>query len=167
MGCLAALDHFVSQLGEHRLPLYKFLKMFDSFRWMDEMQRTLDDMKMLISKPLIMASAGPDETLLLYVAATIQVISTALVVERVEPRHVYKAQRPIYYISKVFSDCKTHYNQVQKLLYIVLITKRKLLHYFEIHPIHVVTSFGLGEMLETVSPREGSPCGHSSSWGLT
>jgi hypothetical protein len=36
---------------------------------------------------------------------------------------------------------------VQKLLYAVLIMKRKLLHYFESHPIHVVTSFGLGEIV--------------------
>jgi hypothetical protein len=33
------------------------------------------------------------------------------------------------------------------LLYVVLITKRKLLHYFESHPIHVVTSFGLREIV--------------------
>jgi hypothetical protein len=36
MGCLAALSHFVSLLGEHGLPLYKLLKKFDSFRWTDE-----------------------------------------------------------------------------------------------------------------------------------
>jgi hypothetical protein len=36
----------------------------------------------------------------------------------------------------------THYNQVQNLLYAILITKCKLLHYFESHPIRVVTSFG-------------------------
>jgi hypothetical protein len=67
------------------------------------------------------------------------------VVEREEPGHVYKVQRPVYYISKILSDCETCYNQVQKLLYAILITKYKLLHYFESHPIHVVTSFGLGE----------------------
>jgi hypothetical protein len=45
-----------------------------------------------------------DKTLLLYVAATTQVVSTTLVVEREEPRHIY-----VYYISKV-SDYETHYN---------------------------------------------------------
>jgi hypothetical protein len=79
--------------------------------------------------------------------ATTQVINAALVVEWEEPGHVYMVQRSIYYISKVPSDCETHYNQVQKLLYVVLIMKCKLLHYFESHPIRVVTSFGLEEIV--------------------
>jgi hypothetical protein len=69
------------------------------------------------------------------------------VVEREEPRHIYKVQKPAYYISKVLFDCETRYNQVQKQLYAVLITKRKLLHYFESHQIWMVTSFGLGEII--------------------
>jgi hypothetical protein len=67
-------------------------------------------------------------------------------VEREEPGHVYKVQRAMYYISKVLLDCETHYNQIQKLLYSVLITKRKLLHCFESHPIREVTSFGLKDI---------------------
>jgi hypothetical protein len=89
----------------------------------------------------------PVETVLLYIAATTQVVSTALVVEWEEPGHVYKVQQPVYYISKVLSDCKTCYNQVQKLLYAILIMKHKLLHYFQSHPIRVVTSFVLGEII--------------------
>jgi hypothetical protein len=148
MRCLRALSHFVSQLGERGLPLYKLFKKYDSFRWTDEIQRVLDDLKMLMSKPLILASLEPGETLLLYVVATTQVISAALVVEREGPGHVYKVQWPVYYISKVLSDYENLYNQVQKLLYAILIMKHKLLHYFESHLIRVVTSFGLGEIVE-------------------
>jgi hypothetical protein len=36
---------------------------------------------------------------------------------------------------------------VQKLLYAILFTKRKLLHYLESHSVHVVTSHGLGEII--------------------
>jgi hypothetical protein len=64
----------------------------------------------LISKALILASPEPGETLLLYVVATPQVVSTALIVEREEPGHVYKVRRLVYYISKILSDCETHYN---------------------------------------------------------
>jgi hypothetical protein len=117
--------------------------------------------------PPVLASPEPDETLLLYVMATTQVISATLVVEREEPGHIYKLQRSVYYIGKVLYDCETHYNQVQKLLNVILITKRKLLHYFENHPIHVITHMGSGKSSGTASPRGGSPSGLSSSWGLT
>jgi hypothetical protein len=79
--------------------------------------------------------------------ATTQVVSATLVVEREEPRHVYKVQQPVYYISKVLFNCETLYNQVQKLLYVILIRKRKLLHYFEGHLVRVVTSHGLREII--------------------
>jgi hypothetical protein len=89
MGCLTALNHFMSWLGERWLPLYKLLQKSDSFRWIDETQRALDDLKMLISKPPVLASLEPGETLLLYVITTTQVISAALVVEWEEHGHVY------------------------------------------------------------------------------
>jgi hypothetical protein len=102
---------------------------------------------MLITMPPILASLEPGETLLLSIMATTQVVNAALVVEREELEHVYKVQRPVYYISKVLSDCKTRYYQVQKLLYVVLIMECKLLHYFESHLIHMVTSYRLSEIV--------------------
>jgi hypothetical protein len=79
--------------------------------------------------------------------ATTQVVSATLMVEWEEPRRIYKVQMSVYYISKVLSDFETRYNQVQKLLYAVLIMKCKLLHYFESHPVHVVTSHRLEEIV--------------------
>jgi hypothetical protein len=110
MGCLMALSCFVSRLGERGLPPYKLLKKSYSFHWTDDTQKALDDLKALISKPPVLASLEPGDTLVLYVVATTQVINAALVVEREEPGHIYKVQRPIYYISNVLSDCETHYN---------------------------------------------------------
>jgi hypothetical protein len=53
------------------------------------------------------------------------VVSTAIVVER-EEGCVYKVQWPVYYISEVLSDSKIWYPHVQKQLYDLLITSRKL-----------------------------------------
>jgi hypothetical protein len=92
MGCLTALSHIMFCLGERGLPLYKMLKKSNSFRWTNETQKALEELKELITKLLILASPEPGETLLLYVAATIQVITAALVVEREEPGHIYKVQ---------------------------------------------------------------------------
>jgi hypothetical protein len=57
---------------------------------------------------------------LIYLAATTQVVSAAIVVERREEGHALPIQRPVYFISEVLSETKTRYPQIQKLLYAVV-----------------------------------------------
>ena len=54
----------------------------------------------------------------------------------------------MYFISEVLSDSKTRYPQIQKLMYVVPIAKRKLHTYFESHPVTVMTPFPLGEVVQ-------------------
>jgi hypothetical protein len=99
------------------------------------------------------------EALLIYVAATTQVVSAAIVVERREEGHALLIQRPVYFISEVLSETKIRYPQIQKLLYAVILTWRKLRHYFESHPVTMVSSFPLGEIIQC---REAS--GRIAKW---
>jgi hypothetical protein len=87
----------------------------------------------------------PKETLLL--SATTNVVSTVLVAQREEKGQAYPIQRPVYYVSEVLADAKTCYTQPQKLIYALMITSRKLLHYFQAHKIVVPSSFPLGEII--------------------
>ena len=68
--------------------------------------------KLLLTKPSILVPPSDGESLLLYIAATTQVVSAALVVERIEEGHGLKVQRPVYFISEVLSDSKTRYSQI-------------------------------------------------------
>jgi hypothetical protein len=45
LGCLAALSHFISLLGEKGLPLYRLLKKHEHFSWTAEAQDALDKLK--------------------------------------------------------------------------------------------------------------------------
>jgi hypothetical protein len=89
----------------------------------------------------------PKETLLLYISATTNVVSTVLVAEREEEGQAYPVQRPVCYVSEVLADAKTCYTQPQKLPYTLLIMSRKLRHYFQAHKIVVPSSFPLGEII--------------------
>src|SRR5438128_2295906 len=146
-GFMVALSHFVSRLGERAMPFYKLLKKQDKFQWTPEAQQALDKLKKFLTNPPMLVPPMPEEPLLLYIAATSHVVSTAIFVERQEGGHIQKVQHPVYFISEVLSESKIRYSQVQKILYAVLITSRKLVHYFQAHPILVVASFPIGDIL--------------------
>jgi hypothetical protein len=86
----------------------------------------LAQLKDFLSKPPVLTAPRKKEHVLLYLAATTHVVSTAIVVERQEDGHAYPVQRPVYFVSEVLSESKARYPPVQKILYAVLITSLKL-----------------------------------------
>jgi hypothetical protein len=82
-GCLTALSRFISCLGKKALPLYRLLKKLEHFSWTLEAEEALAKLKATLSNSLILVPQATREPLL-YVAATTQVVSTVLVVERAE-----------------------------------------------------------------------------------
>jgi hypothetical protein len=87
-GMMVALGRFINKLGEKGLPFFKLLKKADKFVWGDEAQKAFEALKESLTTPPIMTPPIPRETLLLYISATTNVVSTVLVAEREEEGQV-------------------------------------------------------------------------------
>ncbi|KAK1668087.1 hypothetical protein QYE76_056246 [Lolium multiflorum] len=99
---------------------------------------------MLVTAP-ILASPLEREPMLLYIAATNRVVSVVVVVEREEEGKT--VQRPVYYLSEVLSSSKQNYPHFQKMTYGVFMAATKLKHYFEEHPMKVVSEAPISDIM--------------------
>jgi hypothetical protein len=75
------------------------------------------------------------------------------------PEGITKVQKPVYFVSTVLRDARERYTMQQMLLYTLLIASRKLRHYFQGHPIKVVTD----RPLETIL-RNPNVTGRVAEW---
>jgi hypothetical protein len=147
LGCMAALNRFISRLGERGLPFFKLLKLHDKFTWTVEANQALQDLKHHLQSSPILTAPQLGENLLLYIAMTTQVVSMTIVVGRQEEGHNFGVQRRVYFINEVLFESKVRYPMTQKRLYGTLITSRKLRHYFDAYNILVVSDFQMADIL--------------------
>ena len=91
------------------MPLYRLLKKAERFTWTIEAEEALDKLKRMLTTAPILVPPRPAEPLLLYVVATTQVVSVAVVVERPEEGHTLPVQWPVYFMSEVLSEAKVRY----------------------------------------------------------
>jgi hypothetical protein len=110
-------------LGEKALPFYALMKKSDDkFKWTEEADVAFAQLKKVLSTPLVLVAPNKKEPLLLYIAATHQVVSTVLVVKRSEEGKAHCVQRPVYFVSEVLSPTKQRSPHYQKLTYSVFTT---------------------------------------------
>src|SRR3954464_16078254 len=81
-GCVAVLSRYISKSAERALPFFKVLKKAGPMKWTPEAEDAMQDLKKYLSSAPIPVAPKPQEKLLLYPAATNQVVSVALVAER-------------------------------------------------------------------------------------
>ena len=72
----------------------------------------MESLKASLTLAPILIAPERGEPLLLYITASNHVVSAALIVEREEPGHPLKVQRPVYFVSEVLADAKVRYPQV-------------------------------------------------------
>jgi hypothetical protein len=87
---MVTLSRFISWLKEKGLPFFKLLKAKEKFEWLEEADTAFAELKQFLTSPPVLTAPKEGETLLLYIATTNRVVSTAIVVEHEDVEHVYK-----------------------------------------------------------------------------
>ncbi|XP_031107639.1 uncharacterized protein LOC116012276 [Ipomoea triloba] len=144
-GRLAALGRFLSKSAERSLPFFQILKKNKGFEWTPECQSAFDDLKKYLLSPPLLAKPEAGETLLLYLGISQGAISSVLVKEQ------EGTQRPIYYVSKALHDAELRYTAVEKTMFAAVTASKRLAHYFQAHPIHVLSHQPLGSFLRNAN----------------
>ncbi|XP_019175786.1 PREDICTED: uncharacterized protein LOC109171110 [Ipomoea nil] len=145
-GRLAALGRFLSRSAERSLPFFGVLKKNQGFEWSDECQKAFEDLKTYLMTLPPLAKPEKGEVLYLYLGISQATISSVLV------RDDAGTQRPVYYVSRALRGAELRYSPTEKAIFAVDATAKKLGHYFQAHPVRVLTN----QPLEAVLRASGS-----------
>ena len=138
-GRVATLNRFVFKATDKRLPFFKILR--KAFEWTDECQKAFQDLKVYLTTTSLLSPSILGEDLYLYLAVSPHAVSSALV------REEGKVQKPVYYTSRAWRGAKGRYPLMEKLAFALIMTSRKLRHYFQAHVIIVMTDHPLKKVM--------------------
>ncbi|XP_019191514.1 PREDICTED: uncharacterized protein LOC109186061 [Ipomoea nil] len=140
-GRLAALSRFLSKAADKTVPFFEAMKKKEGFAWTAECQRSFEELKQYLSSPPVLSTPQVGEPLFLYLAASAKAVSSVLV------REDDRVQHPVYYVSRSLKAAETRYTVVEKIVYALVVTVRKLAPYFQAHTVRVLTDQPLGSVL--------------------
>ncbi|KAL0285166.1 UNVERIFIED_CONTAM: hypothetical protein Sradi_7180700 [Sesamum radiatum] len=142
MGRMAALNRFISRAGDKGLPFFKTLRNIKNFQWTEKYHQAFQELKSYLAHPPLLSKPESGESLLLYLATTAAAASAVLT------RDHKGMHQPVYYTSYVFQGVEGWYSLVEKLVLALVTAARKLRPYFLTHPIIILTSKPLGNLLQ-------------------
>jgi ribonuclease HI len=139
------------------------LRSSTKMKWDIEQQKAFEDLKLYLKHLLTLSSPEQGEPLILYVSAMHSVVSGVLVVEKEITRDdkIAKQRFLVYFVSEVLTGSKKHYSKMEKIYYAVIMSARKLRHYFEAHTIKVLTN----QLLNDIFGNRGSS-NRISKWAM-
>ena len=139
---VAALNQFVARATDKCQPFFQAIKGGKDFKWDENCEKAFQDLKTYLGGSPFLSKPKFGEELFLYLVVSKHAVSVVLI------REEERIQWPIYYVSRALLDAQTHYPEMEKLAMALIIDSRKLRAYFQSHPITILTSHPLRQILQ-------------------
>ena len=142
-------------MADKTKPIIKLLKKSTKFVWDDTCEQNFNTLKQLLTTPPVLAKPDLNLPLVMYIAASTNAVSSALVQEK------DNNQQPIYFTSHILQDPETQYQMVEKVALAIITTARQLHPYFQSHTIIIRTDHPIQKILQ-----KPDLAGRLSSWAI-
>ncbi|XP_004301000.1 PREDICTED: uncharacterized protein LOC101306143 [Fragaria vesca subsp. vesca] len=135
-GKIVALARFVSLLTDKCAPFFRLLKeqWCKEIMWGTEQEEAFKQIKAYLTSALVLSKPIPSEMLFLYIAASQLAVSSVLIRKESDIEHA------VFYTGKGFIPPESRYPDVEKLALTLIVTSRRLRHYFQAHSITLYTN---------------------------
>ncbi|XP_071704748.1 uncharacterized protein [Rutidosis leptorrhynchoides] len=147
-GKISALTRFLSKAADRQFPFFRTLKgclKQKNFVWTEEAYKAFQEMKQLLATLPTLIAPVDGEILYLYISIANESFGSVLVSE------LNKVQKLVYFVSKALARSEITYAPIEKFIYALVFTSRRLCRYFQGHPIHVLTDLPVKQVLSTTA----------------
>ncbi|XP_072076539.1 uncharacterized protein [Arachis hypogaea] len=140
-GKIAVLSRFLPSASSRSYQFFQTITKNKKFQWTEECEKAFAELKAILSSPPVLQKPEVGKPLYLYLSVSNHSISLDLVIE------TGKTQQLVYFVSRVMQSTEQRYPKIEQLALTLVITARRLRHYFQIYTIIVRTNQPLRQIL--------------------
>ncbi|XP_071714985.1 uncharacterized protein [Rutidosis leptorrhynchoides] len=132
-----------AETGYHQIPMgiQANPKKITAIENMTATKTVKEEMKKLLKTLPTLTAPIDGKILYLYISVANEAFGSVLVTER------DKIQKPVYFVSKALTGIEINYAPIEKFVYALILTSRRLRIYFQGHPVHVLTNMPIKQVL--------------------
>ncbi|XP_027348001.1 uncharacterized protein LOC113859419 [Abrus precatorius] len=139
-GRIASLSRFRPIMADKSRPFINLLKKSQKFAWNDECEAAFTQYKNMLTAPPVLTKPHPEKEMIIYLAVSNNAISSVLLQEIPEPA-------PVYFISRTLQGPESRYQLMEKVVFALVHTARRLRYYFQSHRMVVRTDCPMSKIL--------------------
>lgn len=133
---IVALERFVWRLKAKCAPFFQLLRdqRCKKIVWGPEQEHVFNQIKAYLTFAAVLSKPIPGKMLYPYIAASQTAVSSVLIKKEFDIEHA------VFYTRKRFTPAESRYPDIEKLALGLIVTVRRLMHYFQTHSMTLYTN---------------------------